>query len=472
MEAAENNPLGTQPVGALLRTFAVPSIISMVVSTLYNIVDQIFIGRGVGYLGNGATNVILPLTVIALALGLLIGDGTTAYFSLCLGQQEKKQAARGVGNAIVLTVLVSVVLTVLSLIVLKPLCVLFGATETIMPYALEYGYVIILGFPFYAFSMGFNSILRADGSPVYAMVATLSGAILNTILDPIFIFVFQMGVTGAAIATVLGQSVSCIITLLYLKRFKSITLTKDCLKLEGRLCRKVCSLGISSLVMQLAATIVIAVMNRVLVKYGALSKYGAEIPMTTLGITMKINQIITGIVIGIAVGSQPIIGYNYGASKIGRVRKAYFLAISCATLVMAAGTALFQMFPDAIISVFGSESDLYNEFAVKSLRIFLLLILLNGFQLCTGIFFQAIGKPAQATLISLSRQVIFLLPTLLILPHIFGVDGALWAGPVGDGCAFVLALILGMTEVRRLGSREKLVEAEAPAKAQTPSSAT
>ena len=447
----ETNPLGYQPVGKLLRTFAVPSIISMVVSTLYNIVDQIFIGRGIGYLGNGATNVILPLTVIALALGLMIGDGTTAYFSLCLGQKDEKSAAHGVGNAITLTVAVSIVLTVVSLIFLEPLCILFGATDATMPYALEYGYIIVLGFPFYAFSMGFNSILRADGSPVYAMIATLSGAILNTILDPIFIFIFQMGVAGAAIATVMGQVVSCVITLLYLRKFKSIILTKDCLKIRGKLCRKLCSLGISSFVMQLAATIVITAMNNVLVKYGAVSKYGSEIPMTTLGITMKVNQIITGIVIGIAVGSQPIIGYNYGAGKTGRAKKAYVLAIVCSTIVMGIGTVVFQLFPHAIISIFGSESALYNEFAVKSLRIFLLLITLNGFQLCTGIFFQAIGKPVQATLISLSRQVLFLLPALLILPQFLGVEGALWAGPVGDACAFVLAVVFGLTELRKRG---------------------
>lgn len=448
METSKN-PLGYEPVGKLLRKFAVPSIISMVVSTLYNIVDQIFIGRGVGYLGNGATNVILPLTVIALALGLMIGDGTTAYFSLCLGQKDTRSAAQGVGNAITLTVTVSIVLTVASLLFLKPLCILFGATDATMPYALEYGYIIVLGFPFYAFGMGFNSILRADGSPVYAMVATLSGAILNTILDPIFIFVFQMGVTGAAIATVLGQIVSCIITLLYLRKFKCIILTKDCLRIQGKLCRKLCSLGVSSFVMQLAATIVITAMNNVLVKYGAVSKYGSEIPMTTLGITMKVNQIITGIVIGIAVGSQPIIGYNYGAGKAGRAKKAYFFAIICSTVVMGMGTVLFQLFPHSIISIFGSESALYNEFAVKSLRIFLLLIVLNGFQLCTGVFFQAIGKPAQATLISLSRQVLFLLPALLILPHFFGVEGALWAGPVGDACAFVLAVSFGAAELRK-----------------------
>ena len=230
MQTSEQNPLGEAPIGTLLRTFAVPSIISMVVSTLYNIVDQIFIGRGVGYLGNGATNVILPLTVIALALSLMVGDGTTAYFSLCLGQQEKTHAARGVGNAITLTVAISIVLTVLSLVFLKPLCILFGATDAIMQYSLEYDYIIVLGFPFYMFSMGFNSILRADGSPVYAMIATLSGAILNTILDPLFIFVFHMGVTGAAIATVMGQVVSCIMTLLYLRKFSGR-------RIVGRACR-------------------------------------------------------------------------------------------------------------------------------------------------------------------------------------------------------------------------------------------
>lgn len=446
---AETNPLGYQPIGKLLGTFAVPSIISMVVSTLYNIVDQIFIGQGVGYLGNGATNVILPLTVIALALGLMIGDGSTAYFSLCLGQENRQGAAQGVGNAITLTVVASILLTALSLCFLKPLCILFGATDATMSYALEYGFIIVLGFPFYMFSMGFNSIIRADGRPVYAMLATLSGAILNTILDPIFIFIFHMGVRGAAIATVLGQIVSCIITLLYLGKFRCITLTPNCLLPRRKLCGRVCNLGISSFFLQLAATIVITVMNNVLVKYGAVSKYGAEIPMTTLGITMKVNQIITGIVIGISVGAQPIIGYNYGAGKIARVRKTYLLAVICSTIVMGAGTLLFQLFPDAIVSIFGSESDLYREFAVKSLRIFLLFILLNGFQLCTGTFFQAIGKPFQATLISLSRQVLFLLPALLILPRFMGVEGALWAGPVGDACAFVLALVFGLVELRK-----------------------
>lgn len=238
-------------------------------------------------------------------------------------------------------------------------------------------------------------------------------------------------------------------TLLYLARFRCITLTPDCLLPRRKLCSRVCSLGISSFFLQLAATVVITVMNNVLVKYGALSKYGAEIPMTTLGITMKVNQIITGIVIGISVGSQPIIGYNYGAGKTERARKTYLLAVLCSTLVMGMGTLVFQLFPDSIVGIFGSESELYQEFAVKSLRIFLLLILLNGFQLCTGTFFQAVGKPVQATLISLSRQVIFLLPALLILPRFLGVEGALWAGPVGDACAFVLALAFGLAEWRK-----------------------
>ena len=253
--------------------------------------------------------------------------------------------------------------------------------------------------------------------------------------------------------------VSCGITLVYLRRFRSITLKKDCFKPRRGLCKRMCSLGISSFCMQLAATIVITVMNNVLVKYGAASQYGSEIPMTTLGITMKVNQIITGIVIGIAVGSQPIIGYNCGAGKLDRAKKTYFLAAGCSTLVMALGTVVFQLFPEQIIGIFGSESALYQEFAVKSLKIFLLLILLNGFQLCTGIFFQAMGKPVQATLISLSRQVIFLLPALLILPAFLGVEGALWAGPVGDACAFVLALAFSLAELRSIHRKETLCAA-------------
>ena len=252
---------------------------------------------------------------------------------------------------------------------------------------------------------------------------------------------------------IIAFGVSSILTAVYLRRFKSIRLTQECLISQGKLCLKLCSLGVSSFFMQLAATIVIAVMNNVLVKYGAASKYGAEIPMTTLGITMKLNQIITGIVIGIAVGSQPIIGYNYGAGKIDRVSKTYFEAVGCSTAVMALGTAVFQLFPEVIISIFGSESALHQEFAVKSLKIFLLLIALNGFQLCTGVFFQAIGKPVQATLVSLSRQVLFLLPALVILPRFLGVEGDLWAGPVGDACALVLALTLGFLELRKTDSQ-------------------
>lgn len=460
MEKIEDNILATQPIGKLLRKFAIPSIISMVVSTLYNIVDQIFIGWGVGYLGNGATNVILPLTVIALALGLLIGDGVTAYFSLCLGQQNKKSAAQGVCNAIIMLLLVSIIITTISLVFMQPLCNLFGATESIMPYALDYGYIIAIGFPFYIFSMGFNSVIRADGKSVYAMLITLSGAILNTILDPIFIFVFNMGVTGAAIATVIGQIVSFVMTLVYLKKFRNISITKDYFKINAKLCARICGLGISSFVMQIAATIVIIAMNNVLVKYGANTIYGSEIPMTTLGITMKINQIITGIVIGIAVGAQPIIGYNYGAKKLDRAKKTYLMAIVCSTVVMAVGTIIFQLFPNAIISIFGSESELYNEFAVKCLRIFLMFIILNGFQICTGIFFQAIGKPIQATLVSLSRQVFFLLPALFILPIFLGLEGALWAGPFGDICAFVLTFILGLLEVRKMNKKHLTIEKE------------
>ena len=359
MEQTKRQSLGSAPIGKLLRTFAIPSIISMVVSTLYNIVDQVFIGRGVGYLGNGATNVILPITVIALALGLMIGDGATAFFSLCLGQKELKNAAQCVGNAHTLTVIVSVVLTVASFVWLRPLCILFSATETIMPYALEYGSIIVLGFPFYMFSMGvqlggaggWQSGLCHDGNPQRRHFEHHSG-------PPLYLCVWdggdRCGHRNGAGPDYIHHSDGGLSAALQVHPPHP-----ECLIPRFKLCLKLCSLGVSSFFLQLAATIVIAVMNNVLVKYGAASKYGAEIPMTTLGITMKINQIITGIVIGIAVGSQPIIGYNYGAGKMDRARKTYFLAVGCATVVMALGTAVFQLFPEAIISIFGSESALY-----------------------------------------------------------------------------------------------------------------
>jgi putative MATE family efflux protein len=438
----KTNPLGTERIGKLILAFAVPSIISMVVNALYNIVDQIFIGQGVGYLGNGATNVVMPMTVIAIALSLLIGDGAAAYLSLKLGEGDEESAARGIGCSISVMAAAGVVLCVLFNLFLEPLCRLFGATEDILPYAMDYGRIISYGILFSSIDSGMAGMIRADGSPKYSMAGLLAGCITNIILDPIFIFVFHWGVKGAAWATIAGQILNAFLYLAYIWRFKSIKLDKKCFRVSGKVVAKVSSLGISSFITQIAIVLVMAVTNNILVSYGAQSKYGAEIPLTTIGITMKVNQIVSAVLLGLATGAQPIWGYNYGSGQKDRVKQAYRIILAASTIMLVLAFLVFQLAPMSIVRLFGSESELYNEFAVKCFRIFLLACPINGLQMATGIFFQAIGKPTQATVLSLSRQIVYLLPATLLLPLALGVEGALWAGPLADALAFVTTLIM------------------------------
>ena len=438
----KTNPLGTERIGKLILTFAVPSIISMVVNALYNIVDQIFIGQGVGYLGNGATNVVMPMTVSAIALSLLIGDGAAAYLSLKLGEGDEESAARGIGCSVSVMAVAGVVLCVLFNLFLEPLCRLFGATEDILPYAMDYGRIISYGILFSSIDSGMAGMIRADGSPKYSMAGLLVGCITNIILDPIFIFVFHWGVKGAAWATIAGQILNAFLYLAYIWKFKSIKLDKKCFRISGKVMAKVSSLGISSFITQIAIVLVMAVTNNILVSYGAQSKYGAEIPLTTIGITMKVNQIVSAVLLGLATGAQPIWGYNYGSGQKDRVKQAYRIILAASTIMLVLAFFVFQLAPMSIVRLFGSESELYNEFAVKCFRIFLLACPINGLQMATGIFFQAIGKPTQATVLSLSRQIVYLLPATLLLPLVLGVEGALWAGPLADVLAFITTLIM------------------------------
>ncbi|MDK2808605.1 MAG: hypothetical protein PWP24_1342, partial [Clostridiales bacterium] len=314
------NELGTGRIETLILRFAIPCVIALLINSLYNIVDQIFIGRGVGYLGNGATNVVFPITIIALAFSLMIGDGGAAWLSLKLGEGKEKEAKRGVGIALLLSVIAGVFLLVVTWIFLKPMIYAFGCTDVIYPYAMEYGRMIVVGLPFTMISTSFNSIIRADGNPKYAMFSMMIGCILNIILDPIFIFVLHWGVFGAAFATVIGQLASFFVSVMYLRKFQTISLQKKDFMLEHRVVRSILAFGISSFITQFAIVAVMAVTNNMLKKYGSLSKYGAEIPITAMGITMKVNQIMIAIVVGIASGAQPIIGYNYGARKYDRVK--------------------------------------------------------------------------------------------------------------------------------------------------------
>ena len=450
MEKQEENILGKEKIGKLIQKFSIPCIISMLVNSLYNIVDQIFIGQGVGYLGNGATNVVFPLVMIGLAFSLMFGDGASAYLSLKLGEKKKKEAETGIGNGILISTVVSILFCIITLIFLPQFLKLFGCTENLKSYAMTYGTIIAIGFPFSMIGTTLNSIIRADGSPRYSMISMVAGAVLNTILDPIFIFVLDQGVAGAAIATVISQFVTFLLNVIYIKRFKTIKISKKSFKFNIHVCKKISTLGISSFITQMSFVCVVTVENNLLGKYGAESKFGAEIPITVLGIVMKISQILNSIIIGIAAGSQPILGYNYGAQKFDRVKEALKIVLGSSLIISTIAFILFQTIPHKLILIFGSGDTNYMEFACLSFRTYLLLCICNGLQIPSGIFFQAIGKSIKSAILSLSRQIVILIPSMIILSHIFGIMGVLYAGPVADGLAFIIAAILLLKEYKNL----------------------
>ena len=450
----EENILGTEKIGKLIKKFSIPCIISLLVNSLYNIVDQIFIGWGVGYLGNGATNVVFPLVIVCLAFALMFGDGSSAYLSLKLGEKKKEEASKGVANGILLSIVVAVLICIITLIFLPQLLNIFGCTDNLREYALNYGYIIAIGLPFMIIGTTLNSIIRADGNPKYAMTSMVGGAILNVILDPIFIFVFKMGVQGAAIATIISQILTFGMNILYIRKFQSIDVKKETFKPQLSSLKKVSTLGISSFITQMSFVVVMAFENNLLGQYGAESKFGSEIPITVFGIVMKISQILNSIIIGIAAGSQPIVGYNYGAGKYDRVKKTLKTVLGCSVIISTIAFILFQTIPEQLISIFGSGDENYMEFACIAFRSYLLLCICNGIQIPAGIFFQAIGKSVKSAILSLSRQVLFLIPAMIILGKVFGLQGVLYSGPVADGLAFAIAVILLVLELRKLGNKK------------------
>ena len=403
------NILGQEKISKLLIKFSIPCIISLLVNSLYNIVDQIFIGWGVGYLGNGATNVVFPLTMICLGFALMLGDGASSYLSLKLGEKKKEEAAKGVANGVIISLVISILFCTISLIFMPQLLNAFGCTEALKEYALDYGYIIAIGIPFFMIGTTLNSIIRADGNPKYSMTSMIIGAVLNIILDPIFIFVFKMGVKGAAIATIISQFVTFVMNIAYLRKIKSVELNRNTYKIDINISKKVLGLGISSFITQMSVVVVMAVSNNLLRKYGEVTKYGPEIPIAVLGIVMKISQILNSIIIGIVVGAQPIIGYNYGANKKERVKETLKIVLSISVIVSSVAFILFQTIPDKLIGIFGSGDENYIEFACLAFRIFLLLCICNGIQIPAGIFFQAIGKSSKSAILSLSRQIVLLI---------------------------------------------------------------
>ena len=348
MNQNANHYLAEEKIGKLMLKFSIPCIMSLLVSALYNIVDQIFIGRGVGYLGNGATNVVFPITIIALAIALMIGDGCAAYLSICQGKKDAESANRSVGNAVVVLVIAGIVLTLLFVLLKDHILAAFGATENNIAYAREYFDYIVIGLPFFIFGNAVNSIIRADGSPQFAMLSTLIGCIINVIFDPIAIFVLGWGMRGAALATIAGQIVTAVLSAGYLTRMKAVKLQKSCFRLSAGLLKQILPLGISSFLTQMSIVVIMGVMNNTLVAYGAKSKYGADIPLTVVGIVMKVFQIVISVVVGIAAGSQPIVGYNYGAGKNERVKKIYATMMRAEVIVGIVSTVVFEVFPLSI----------------------------------------------------------------------------------------------------------------------------
>ncbi len=444
------NPLGYESISKLVLRYAVPGVIGMVINSIYNIVDQIFIGRGVGYLGNTATTVSFPFTTLAMAISLMLAHGNSAYMSLRLGEENREDAARSFGNTLAVALTAGVSMMLLSLLFLDQLLTVFGATEASMSFSRDYAGIIVLGFPFIMVTQMMNNATRTDGSPRYAMWTMSSGAILNTILDPIFIFVFHWGVKGAAVATVIGQVLSFVIALLYLGKFKSIQLKRSYITLKAKYLPKVLSLGTSDFITQFSSVFMQVALANTLKKWGASSVYGSEIPIAAIGITMKINMILFGVLIGISNAQQPIIGFNYGARKFARVKKTYLVSAAAATAAGFIGWSVFQLFPMQIISLFGQENALYNEFAVKCLRTFLSLIFVAGFNVTSSAMFQAIGKPLFSVLLTLLRQVMILIPLIVILPHFFGLEGVLYSMPITDIIMVSITAIVVIRQMKKL----------------------
>lgn len=457
-EETRENKLGVLPVGQLIRQFAVPSIIAMLVGALYNIVDQFFIGRSIGELGNAATNVAFPLTTSCVALALLFGIGGASSFNLALGRRQKEEAVYYMGNAAVLLFATGTLLCVVTQIFLMPMLRFFGSPDSVLGYAVTYTRITSIGFPFLIYSNGGAHLVRADGTPRYSMLCNLTGALINTILDPLFIFGFGMGMAGAALATIIGQIAAAGMIFRYMLHCRTVTLQRRHLILQVRYAVQVMSLGMSSFFNQIAMMIVQIVLNNSLTYYGARSVYGDSIPLACAGIISKVAMLYFSVVIGLAQGLQPIAGYNYGAEKYDRVRQVYGQTVRYALTVSVAAFFLFQLFPRQIIAVFGDGSAEYFQFAVRYFRIFLFATFLNGIQPVTSTFFTAIGKPVKGIFLSLTRQILFLLPLIVIFPLFFGIDGIMYAGPIADLTAGAAAIGMIVREMRQIG---RLQEASA-----------
>lgn len=449
------NPLGSEPVSSLLRRFAIPSVIAMLVSALYNMVDQLFIGHSIGVLGNAATNVAFPLSMVCTSIGLLCGIGGAANFNLCMGRREPEHAKSYVGSAISMLAILGVILCVAVQLFLRPMMLLFGATPDVIDYACTYTRITSIGFPFLIVTIGGSNLIRADGSPKFSMLCNLVGAIVNTILDPLFIFVFHMGMAGAALATITGQILSFALVVFYLRGFKTLPLSLSDLKPNMACWARIAALGATPAFNQVAMMVVQIVMNNTLTHYGSNSVYGSDIPLACAGIISKVNILFFSFVIGISQGLQPIVSFNFGAQKYDRVKDAYKKAVFAATAISIVAFLCFQFFPRQIIGIFGSGSEEYLHFAERYFRIFLFFTFLNGIQPVSSNFFTSIGAPKKGIFLSLTRQIIFLLPLLLIFPYLFGIDGVMYTAPIADLAAASVSIVMVVREFKIMAELQK-----------------
>lgn len=475
MDQKSNAFLETEKIGKLMQKYAVPCVISLLVAALYNIVDQIFIANAdyLGSYGNAANTVVFPLTVVALAIAVMIGDGCCAFVSISLGANRKEDAHRSVGNAVLLCVISSVVVTAVYLIFMNPILTAFGGrvNEETFACAREYFFWITLGIPFYMFGQAMNPIIRSDGSPKFAMVTTVAGAVTNIILDPIFIFPLKMGMMGAAVATVIGQILTAVLSVWYLFHMKALRLERSSFRLSGSLMRKFLPLGITSFLSQASLVVSMAAVQNMCTKYGAMDPvFGqaayAQIPLAVLGIVMKFFQIVISIAVGTAAGCIPVVGYNIGAQRKDRAKTLFTYLLITEAAVGFVALLIVELLPKQLIGIFGAgnESAYYTEFAVKSFRVYLCMMVLATVNKGTFIYLQALGKAVQSTLISLAREVVFGVALPILLPAFFGLDGLLYSFPAADILTFFIAAFVIVRTYRELneeGDINQLKEATA-----------
>ena len=447
------NPLGTESIGKLLLRFGIPAVVSTLVNAAYNLIDQVLIGNAVGMLGIAATNVAFPLSTLSAAISFLIGTGGASNYNLRLGEGDKEAADAFAGNTLSLLAIIGIAVGTAALVFVHPLIFAFGSTEAIEPLALPYTAIVSIGMPFGIFTTGASALIRADGSPRYAMGCTLVGAALNLAVDPIIAFVLKWGIVGLAWSTTIGQIITaCICVVYFVKKTKTISIKKEYIFPKKYLSGRICALGIAPCINQLGMSVLQITMNNTLRYYGALSKYGSNVPLGSVGAIAKLNTLFLAFTIGIGQGSQPLHGFNYGAKKYDRVKKTLSMAIIAASLISIAVFTVFQLFPRQIMVIFGEDDPLYVEFAIHYLRIFMFMTFANGIQPVAATFFTSIGKYKRGLLISLTRQIIFILPLLVILPLFFGLDGAIWAGPIADFCAVSVSAVMVFIEIRNINA--------------------